>query len=251
MRKARIVLLLALAGLGSSCQPEPTVQFAAEIAPALAQAPLAYPPFLIDTATANLYRQRGLEYRDRDDLVRAIAALKTSVALDPTNPNGYVVLGWTEHLAGQAAAAAESLQQALRQESENVPALNALGIVYLVSGDLQAAVSTHTRAAELKPDNEIAYYNLSLAYQRLEDYAAAIANAQQATELEPYNPHPWVALAIAHWSDQSPAAAQQAYQQAIALDGRYRDRVFLDHLIEAGFSPEQVELTAEILASRW
>lgn len=221
-----------------------------QIASTLTQAPLAYPPFLVDEATADFYRQRGLEYRDRDNFERAIAALKTSVALDPYNANGYVVLGWTEHLAGQETAAAQTLQQALQQEPENVPALNALGIVYLVSGDLQAAVSTHSRAAELKPDNEIAYYNLSLAYQRLQNADAAIENARKATELEPYNPHPWVALAIAHWSNQAPDAAQQAYQQAIALDGRYRDRSFLDHLIQAGFNPTQVDLSAEVLAYR-
>ncbi|NJL87966.1 MAG: tetratricopeptide repeat protein [Leptolyngbyaceae cyanobacterium SM1_1_3] len=236
--------------MAGSCRPTAATPFSSSIAAALSRAPLAYPPFLIDAAAADFYRQRGLEYRGRQNFERAIAALKTSVALDPYNSNGYVVLGWTEHLAGQENAAAQTLQQALQQDADTVPALNALGIVYLVSGDLQAAVKAHTRAAELQPDNEIAYYNLSLAYQRLQDYDAAIQNALKATELEPSNPHPWVALAIAYWSQQATSAAQQAYQQAIALDGRYRDRAFLAHLIKAGFSSEQVEITSEVLADR-
>ena len=202
---------------------------------------LAYPMFLDNPGTAGAYRQAGLDARQRDDFDKAIATLKTAVALAPRNVSGYVLLGWTQHLAGERDDAIATLNQGLNRDAEHVPALNALGIAYLVNGDIDAAITTHTQAKTLNPENEIAYYNLSLAYQRLPDLVAAIDHANRAIELEPYNPHPWVALALAYWSNQDTAAAQAAYSQALQLDGRYYDADHLEHLLRAGFSAEQIE----------
>ncbi|WP_225886697.1 tetratricopeptide repeat protein [Leptolyngbya sp. PCC 6406] len=213
-------------------------------------ATLGQPAFLQNPAAAAAYRQRGLQLRQGGEMTDAIATLKTAVALDPNHIPGQVLLGWTQHLAGQRPQAIATLQRALTQQPEDIPALNALGIVYLVEGDLAAAIATHTQAKTLKPDNEIAHYNLSLAYQRWPDLPQAIAHAQQATELEPYNPHPWVALALAHWSAGDRAAAQTAYGTALALDGRYRDRAHLDHLSRAGFSPEQITTVTALWQAR-
>ena len=207
---------------------------------------LAYPGFLVDGQTAGRYRQEGLAFRQRGDFERAIATLKIAAALDPRNPEGQVLLGWTQHLAGFVGPAVAALQTALTYSPDHVPALNALGIVYLVDGQLEAAVDTHTRAAALQPDNEIAHYNLSLAYQRLGQTEPAIAAAQTATQLEPGNPHPWVALALAHWSAGDSAQATAHYRQALALDGRYTSRTYLDHLQQAGFSPDQIATTDQI-----
>ena len=208
--------------------------------------------------TASEYRTLGLSYRASERYDDAISALKKSVLLDPQNLSGWVMLGWTQHLAGQEGAAAASLLQALYQDPVLVPALNALGIVYLVSGELTGAVVVHTWAAILKPENEIAYYNLSLAFHRLQLYGLAIATAKKAVALEKANPHPLVALAIAHWdstndprgaSSTHRSAAQQAYRQALNLDFRYRDRAFLTELRKAGFSSEQIKTTEQILSA--
>ena len=238
-----LLILLALTGCSSQAAISPI-----SLSPNIWRT-LAYPPFLINPFRASHYRQSGLDYRDRGDYPAAIAALKIAIALDPENPEGYVILGWTQHLAGYDTQAAQVLQQGLDWRPEHVLSLNALGIVYLVKGDLSAAVRIHTQAAVLKPDNEIAYYNLSLAYQRLQRYSQAIANAQKATNLEPNNPHPWVALAIAYWDKVEAPQAKAAYQDAIHLDQRYRNRHFLDHLAQAGFSPDQIETAKQVLSA--
>lgn len=238
------VFCTALALVG--CQREAVVPWQATTLSTEAMENLALPPFLADTQAAARYRQEGLAFRQQGDLERAIATLKIAAALDPRNPEGQVLLGWTQHLAGFAAPAIAALQTALSYSPEHVPALNALGIVYLVDGQLEAAVETHTRAAELAPNNEIAHYNLSLAYQRLGQGEQAIAEAQTATELEPGNPHTWVALALAHWSAGDSTQATANYRQALSLDSRYTSRDYLDHLEQAGFSQEQIETTEEI-----
>jgi tetratricopeptide (TPR) repeat protein len=209
---------------------------------------IAPSPSQINVKEAGKYRQIGIQERDRGRYPQAIQALEKAVELDPQNLSGRVILGWTLHFAKQEQFAASALQEALERDPNYVPALNALGIVYLVSGNLQAAVTTHTKAIQLNPKNEVAYYNLCLAYHRLQQYDEAIAKGKQATVLEPNNPHPWVALAIAYWDKGEKSLAQQSYSQAIALDSRYRERWFLAHLEQAGFSAEQIQLSGQVLA---
>uniref|UniRef100_B8HN40 Tetratricopeptide TPR_2 repeat protein n=1 Tax=Cyanothece sp. (strain PCC 7425 / ATCC 29141) TaxID=395961 RepID=B8HN40_CYAP4 len=236
------LLAIALA----SCQPTAEIQTTPPARSPLA-APTSPTPSAADITQASRYRQEGLSARQQGNFPQAIAALEKSVQLDPTHLSGYVILGWTQHLAGQATAATTTLQTALQRDPNHVPALNALGIVYLVNGQLEQAVATHTQAAQLQPNNEIAYYNLSLAYQRLQQYGRAIETAIKATQLEPENPHPWVALAIAHWSKGDRSSAQTAYTRAIELDSGYGDHAYLSHLKEAGFSPDQIQLTEQVL----
>lgn len=158
-------------------------------------------------------------------------------------------MGWTLHLAGRESAAQKSLQRALERDPDYIPALNALGIVYLVKGDLSSSVATHQRAIELEPDNEVAHYNLTLAYHRLGQYDLAIAQGKRATVLEPGNPHLWVALALVYWDQGEIPKAQQTYAQALQLDSRYRRSEFLADLKLAGFGLEQVQTVRQILKS--
>lgn len=210
---------------------------------------LVFKPVVAATS-ADEYRALGLSYRASEHYPEAIAALKKSVALEPRNSSGWVLLGWTQHLAGQENAATWSLLQALYLHPVTVPALNALGIVYLVSGQLNAAVFVHTWAAILEPKNEIPYYNLSLALHRLRSYDLAIATAKKAATLEPFNPHPIVAEAIAHWDKGDRSLAKQVYRRAQNLDPRYRSPTFLVNLQKAGFSSDQIKTTERILAAR-
>lgn len=251
LQRGDISSLLGLVLLGTvlGCSPEPPTALLSATLTEASQTSLTYPAFLIDAQTAERYRQEGLRYRQEGSLDVAIATLKIAAALDPLNPNSHVILGWTQHLAGDQPLAAQTLQKALQQEPDYVPALNALGIVQLVAGDLQAAVSTHSRAAQLQPSNEIAHYNLSLAYERLGQFKEAITNAEIATQLEPQNPHPWVALALAHWSQGNQQQAQRLYQQVVQIDGRYRNGEQLQRLKQAGFSPKQIQATEALRQS--
>lgn len=206
-------------------------------------------PTVAGAQSAADLRQQGLSLREQERYPDAIAVLQKAVALDPQNLAGRVLLGWTQHKAGQQTAAANTLQAALTLNPFEVPTLNALGIVYLVDGKLNHAIATHAWAALLQPKNEIAYYNLSLAFERIQQYNWAIAAAQEAAKLEPDNPHPPVAAAIAYWGNGDKSQAQVLFRQAIAIDPRYNDASFLSYLNEAGFSQDQIILSQTVLAS--
>ncbi|KJH71824.1 tetratricopeptide repeat protein [Aliterella atlantica] len=198
--------------------------------------------------SASDYRSLGLSHRAAGRYDEAIAALKKSVQLEPQNSSGRVLLGWTQHLAGQEEAAAQSLLQVIYRDPQSVLALNALGIVYLVSGYLPESVTVHTWAAILEPKNEIPYYNLSLSLHRLQLYGLAIASAKKAAILEPSNPHPLVAEAMNYWSMGDRTAAKLAYRKALNLDPLYSDSSFLAHLQQAAFTQEQIVLTKQVLS---
>ena len=200
--------------------------------------------------TASEYRSIGLSYRANERYGDAIAAFKKSVALEPQNASGRVLLGWTQHLAGQEKAAAESLLPVIYNDPQYVPALNALGIVYLVNGDVTAAVVTHTWAATIKPNNEIAYYNLSLSLHQLKLYSLAVSTATKAAKLEPNNPHPLVAKAIAYWNLGDFTSAKLTYRQALNLDPRYSNATFLEHLQKAAFSRQQIAIVKLVLSAK-
>lgn len=200
----------------------------------------------VGAASPESLRQQGLALRQQERYPEAIAVLKQAVERDPDNISGRVLLGWTQHKAGQGQAAAATLQQAFQQNPFDVPNLNALGIVYLVGEQLSAAIATHTWAALLKPNNEIAFYNLSLAFERIGQYDWAVATAEAAAKLEPTNPHPLIAEAIGHLGNGNQTAAQQTFQQAIALDSRYGDAAFLNYLNEAGFNQAQIQRSQQL-----
>ncbi len=196
---------------------------------------------------AENYRIQGLAYRQQGRWDEAIDAMQTAVELDPASISGHVLLGWTQHLATQEQAAAQTLTTALQLDPFEVQVSNALGIVYLVQGQLYQAILAHLWASHLQPDNEIAYFNLSLAAQRLEYHEWAVELAAQAVELEPYNPHPLIAKAIAHWSLGNYDIARQRYQEAIALSPRYGTAQVPIFLEAAAFSSEQIQIAQDII----
>lgn len=201
-------------------------------------------------AEANLaqrYRQEALEYRQLQEFDRALELLQKSVTLAPQDGNGWLVLGWTQHLAGRSELASQSLWQAVYLQSPPTEALNALGIVYLVRGELPTAVILHSWASLLKPDNEIAYYNLSLAYHRQKLYDLARTYAQSAVVLEPNNPHPHLALALAYAGLNQPEQSSEYLRTALSLNPQYADRSGEPDLLRAGFDQAQIDQVQAIL----
>lgn len=198
---------------------------------------------------ANELRQQGLSYRQQQRFAEAINALEQAAQLDPEAIDGWIILGWTQHLDRKSPEAASSLWQAIYRRPTTTEAFNAIGIVYLVRGELPQAALLHSWAALLKTDNEIAHYNLNLTYQRQQQFDLALAHGELAASLEPTNPHPFVALAITHWLKGDRTQAKQAYQSALRLDGRYQSSEFLDHLTEAGFDNSQVQQAKQVLAT--
>lgn len=72
-------------------------------------------------ATAGIYRASGLGYREQLRYPEAIAAFQKAATLDSGNLNNGVLLGWTQHLAGQEEAATQTLVNTAYQDFSHVP----------------------------------------------------------------------------------------------------------------------------------
>lgn len=242
------LMLIAMGFTIGSCGNVPTTTISpSPTISAIAESPThPFIPTASDRKTAEMYRQSGLKSRQQGNYTKAIQLFEKAAKLDPSNLSGRILWGWTLHLAEKETEAKDVLQQILVEDSNNIRALNALGIVHLVSGNLNDAVKAHQQAVSLNPKNEIAHYNLALAYQRLKEYEPALIHAKEATQLEPNNPHTWVAIALVYWDKGDKSQAKTMYKRAINLDPRYRQSSFLSHLKLAGLSEDQIQLTTEI-----
>jgi predicted Zn-dependent protease len=93
-------------------------------------------PRAVGSTTAEEYRIQGLTSRQQEKYPEAIAALQKAVDLEPKNISGRVILGWTQHRAGQEEAATQTLTENFYRQPFDVPNLNALGIVHLSQGKI-------------------------------------------------------------------------------------------------------------------
>lgn len=81
--------------------------------------------------------------------------------------------------------AAEAFRNALRTQSNYLPAHTMLGEVYARQGRLSDAIGAYKEAVRLKPEYEDAHYNLGLAYLKAGEKALASAEFKRVLELTP------------------------------------------------------------------
>jgi len=99
------------------------------------------------------YTKRGVAFRIRGGLQRALADLNRAIELDPS-------------LA---------------------PIYANRGLVYMYMGEPDPALADFNRALELDPNNPAFYLNRGAVYQRLKDKDRALADYTRAIELQPNN----------------------------------------------------------------
>jgi tetratricopeptide (TPR) repeat protein len=158
----------------------------------------------------------------RQDNVVAQALLEKAIAIDPSYGQALGVLatsymftthmGWMEMTAAMPIAERAALA-AIRADSEDPWAHNALGHVYLFARRFEDSLAEFETALRLNPNFSLAqgYYGLSLAYSgRWQDADAA---ARRALRLSPRDPYSAVYMGIAAYAQ----FLGSNYQEAIHL----------------------------------
>jgi len=103
-----------------------------------------------------------------------------------TEPEGWLKLGLS-HLRGRDAGNAEKcFREALRLETNNVEALNGLGLAQLQRNRPREAAGSFASALEVKPDYRPALLNLAtVSHQQLNDPAQALRRYREYLALQP------------------------------------------------------------------
>ncbi len=116
--------------------------------------------------------------------------------LQPKLPDIYVVRGALESEKLQPEAARRNLLQAIRLNSNSVPAMSELGYLYLTSGEPREALKNYTRAVLLDPINGNLQAQRCLALQDLAQYDEAARACERARALDAKSEWPFTATAM-------------------------------------------------------
>jgi len=177
----------------------------------------------------------GAEFINQGRIPEAIAHLRASEAIDPTDAFSQLDLGICDKQQGRPQAAVEHYRAALRLSTD--PALRAsafgnLGSIYRNAGDFPQARQSYESALSLLPGNKYAWIGLGLIAQKQGDMSHASEYYSQAVKVEPAGPE-YLLLAQALSKAGRRQEAQAALDQAQTLSRDWTATVgAVNHLLE-------------------
>lgn len=107
---------------------------------------------------------------------------------------------------GLAEDAKTTLQQVLKLQKNNLPALEILGLINATSGAHLEATKYLKKAVQINPNNPSTQYNLAKALVDSGDLSASLPHHEKAIKLAPHNVDAWI-----------------NYGKTLSLQGRHRD----------------------------
>ena len=94
--------------------------------------------------------------------------------------------------SGSPKKAEELLIRVLSTQSNNLPALEILGLIKASQGDHLEAAKLLKKAIKLNPQNPATQYNLAKALSESRDYVGSLIHHEKALQLAPNNPDGWL-----------------------------------------------------------
>ncbi len=187
--------------------------------------------------------QRGLWCAELGRRAEAGASLALAVQQAPDWGDAWHNLGLFHLLEGQgqAQAAANALQQALRLTPGRPASLRALGLAFARLGQPAAALQCQDRALEHTPDDDVAAAAAILAdraalLSTLDRLVEALHSTQRARQLSPGHVPAWTneaaVLLRLHRPAEALAAAAQALQRAPGDAAAWANRIRALHLLQ-------------------
>jgi len=132
----------------------------------------------------------------------------------PHDVDALIYKGQIQLHKNDAAGAVESLQAALRNDSDNAVGHYQLGLAYAQQHDLTRAESEWQNAARLRPDLTDAQLRIAALEQARGEQDAVIQTAQQIIDAQPYSPEGYLLRARAEIALQKYSEAGEDAQEA-------------------------------------
>ena len=134
---------------------------------------------------AKAYFYRGVEYRERGDLDRAIVDYSEAIRFDPKFALAYNNRGLALQDRGELDRAIADYDEAIRFDPKLALPYSNRGLALHQKGELDRALADYDAAIRLDPEFAQAYYNRGLAWQDKGDLDRALADYTQAIKLNP------------------------------------------------------------------
>ena len=125
--------------------------------------------------------------------------------------------------SGSPKQAEDILTRILNTQSNNLPALEILGLIKASQGNHLEAAKLLKKAIKLNPQNPASQYNLAKALSESKDYVGSLIHHEKALQLAPNNPDGWLnygqTLAILKRHEQ----ALTAFNKALSINPQYAE----------------------------
>ena len=124
---------------------------------------------------------------------------------------------------GSPKQAAEILMRVLSMQSNNLPALEILGLIKASLGEHVEAAKLLKKAIKLNPQNPATQYNLAKALSESKDYVGSLIHHEKALQLAPNNPDGWLnyGQTLAYLNRYE--LALTAFNNALSINSNYAE----------------------------
>jgi len=156
---------------------------------------------------------RGLAYRDKGELDRAVADFNEAIRLDPEFALAYNNRGLAYRDKGELDRAIADHTEAIRLDPRFAVAFNSRGFTYDRKGERDRAIADYTEAIRLDPRFAVAFRNRGRAYLYAGALPKALADFSQSSELDPKNGYAALWLEIIGKRSNLPSRLQQATEK--------------------------------------
>jgi tetratricopeptide (TPR) repeat protein len=129
------------------------------------------------------YNRRGLAYKAKGDIDRAIADYTQAITLDPKLAPARYNRGVAYTASGDLNRAIADYTEAIAIDAKNEEAYKHRGLVYKAKGDLDRAIADYTQVIAINPKLADSYYERGLAYKTKGDLHRANADFMKSGSL--------------------------------------------------------------------
>ena len=125
--------------------------------------------------------------------------------------------------SGSPKQAEDILTRILSTQSNNLPALEILGLIKASQGNHLEAAKLLKKAIKLNPQNPATQYNLAKALSESKDYIGSLIHHEKALQLAPNNPDGWLnyGQALSHLKRYE--SALTAFTNALSINSNYAE----------------------------
>ncbi|MFI5349549.1 MAG: RdgB/HAM1 family non-canonical purine NTP pyrophosphatase [Elusimicrobiota bacterium] len=178
---------------------------------------------------------QGSEFLQEKQYGRALDEIKRSVAANPKDPLGHLLLGVAQYWNGLVDDSIASYKTSLDLDPDSAEAHLLLGISYAWKDDAAGAEAEFRRATELDPTRADAAMNLGSIREGAGDYPGALELFRRAVDLDKKNPLYRFQLGSLYRKLGRDADAVAQFKEAVKLQPDYEDA-----LLELGCAQDRL-----------
>ncbi|GJM31211.1 MAG: hypothetical protein DHS20C18_02120 [Saprospiraceae bacterium] len=175
----------------------------------------------IDPQNSEAFFMMGLNFKEMEDINRAINSFQKAVELDPDLVDGWINLGQL-HASIKGSLAEKFFDTAIEVDSTSAYALQAKADFYADQGDLDKALEYYKKITSLDAQNEIAFFNSGLLYLDKNDPQKAYEAFDITIKVSPLHIRAYAYRGLAAEKLGKIAEAKADYKQALTMAPDYQ-----------------------------